>query len=96
MDSLDEKGHHYNVFNRGIFHSLYTTDNNGLVVELSADKFNIPDERRGEVLATVQRIREEDGSDFAEEKHMKAALEELDIDTEYHELPEADTGVGQF
>jgi len=96
MESLDEKGHHYNVFNRGIFHSLYTTDNNGLVVELSADKFNIPDERRGEVLATVQRIREEDGSDFAEEKHMKAALKELDIDTEYHELPEADTGVGQF
>jgi len=57
MAALEEAGHGYNVFDRGIFFSLYTQDNNGLIIELSADKYDIPDDRRGEVLATAQRIR---------------------------------------
>jgi len=94
MAALDEAGHGYNVFDRGIFFSLYTQDNNGLIVELAADKYDIPDDRRGEVLATAQRIREEDGADFAEDRHVEQALEELGIDAEPADLPDADTGVG--
>ena len=94
MAGLDEAGHGYNVFDRGVFHSLYTTDHNGLVIELSADKFDVPDDRRGEVLATAQRIREEAGADYAEEEHLEAALEELGIDATAADLPDADTGVG--
>src|SRR6056297_310715 len=76
MEALEEAGHGYNVFDRGIFFSLYTQDNNGLIIELSADKYDIPDDRRGEVLATAQRIREEDGADYAEDEHLAAALDE--------------------
>src|SRR6056297_910247 len=94
MEALEDAGHGYNVFDRGIFFSLYTQDNNGLIVELSADKYDIPDDRRGEVLATAQRIREEDGADFAEDRHMKEALEELGLDAEPNDLPDASTGVG--
>jgi len=94
MEALEEAGHGYNVFDRGIFFSLYTQDNNGLIIELSADKYDIPDDRRGEVLATAQRIREEDGADFAEDRHMQQALEELGLDAEPNDLPDASTGVG--
>ena len=93
MDALDDAGKHYNVFDRGIFHSLYTQDNNGLVIELSADKYDIPDDRRAEVLVTTQRIREEDGAEYAKDEHLAAALEELDIDAEPYDLPEASSGV---
>jgi len=92
--ALDEAGHGYNEFDRGIFHSLYTRDHNGLVIELATDKYDVPDDRRGEVLATAQRIRVEDGSDFAEAAHLEAALEELGIDSEPVELPDAPTGAG--
>jgi hypothetical protein len=94
MDALDDAGKHYNVFDRGIFHSLYTQDNNGLVIELSADKYDIPNDRRAEVLATTQRIREEDGAEYAKDEHLAAALEELGIDAEPYDLPEAESGVG--
>ncbi|GAA0670238.1 VOC family protein [Natronoarchaeum mannanilyticum] len=93
-ESLEEAGHGFNEFDRGIFHSLYTRDHNGLTIELSADKFDVPDDRRGEVLATAQKLRVEDGSEFAEERHLEAALEELGIDAEKYELPDADSGVG--
>ncbi|MFP9192499.1 VOC family protein [Natrialbaceae archaeon A-CW1-1] len=93
-EALEEAGYGYNEFDRGIFHSLYTRDNNGLTIELSTDKFSVPDERRGEVLATAQRLREEDGSDFAEERHLEAALEALGIEVEKQELPDAPTGAG--
>lgn len=96
MEALEEKGRHYNMFDRGIFHSLYTSDHNGLVIELAADKYDIPDERRGEVMATVQRIREEAGADYAKDEHMQAALDELGIDAEKHDLPAADSGVGEL
>jgi len=94
MAALDEAGKRYDVFDRGVFHSLYTTDNNGLVIELSADTFDVPDDRRGEVLATAQRVREEDGADYAEERHLKAALEELGLEAEAYDLPDADSGTG--
>ncbi|WP_137287596.1 VOC family protein [Halorussus salinisoli] len=93
-EALEDAGRGYNEFDRGIFHSLYTQDHNGLVIELSTDKWAIPDDRRGEVLATAQRIREEDGADFAEERHLEAALDELDIDAEKFDLPDASTGTG--
>lgn len=96
MDVLDETDQHYNMFDRGIFHSLYTSDHNGLVIELSADKYEIPDDRRAEVLATTQRIREEDSADYAKDEHLEAALDELGIDVEPHDLPEADSGVGEL
>ncbi|MFB6106258.1 MAG: VOC family protein [Halobacteriaceae archaeon] len=92
--ALDDDGRGYNVFDRGIFHSLYTRDNNGLVVELSTDTYDVPDDRRGEVLATAQRIREADGAEYAEDRHLEAALEELGIDAEAHDLPDAESGVG--
>ncbi|AHG00309.1 lactoylglutathione lyase [Halostagnicola larsenii XH-48] len=93
-DALEESRYGYNEFDRGIFHSLYTRDHNGLTIELSADKYDIPDDRRGEVLATTQRIREEDGSEFAEDEHLAAALEELGLDAEPADLPDAPTGAG--
>jgi lactoylglutathione lyase len=94
MAALDDAGKRYNVFDRGIFHSLYTTDNNGLVIELSADKYDIPDDRRGEVLATAQRLREADGADYAKDEHLAAAIEELGLEVEQYDLPEAESGVG--
>ena len=93
-ESLDEAGRGYNEFDRGIFHSLYTRDHNGLTIELSTDKFDVPDDRRGEVLATAQRLRVEDGAEYAEERHLEAALEELGIDADKYELPDASSGVG--
>jgi len=83
-----------NVFDRGIFHSIYTADNNGLVVELTTDKYAVPDDRRGEVPAATQRVREEGGADYAHDEHLEAALEELEIGVEKYDLPEADSGVG--
>ncbi|WP_332897844.1 VOC family protein [Haladaptatus sp. CMSO5] len=94
IEAIDDDGRSYNIFDRGIFFSLYTHDNNGLVIELSTDKYDIPDDRRGEVLAKTQALREADGSDFAEDRHMKAALEELGLDATAHELPDAPTGTG--
>ncbi|WP_276260233.1 VOC family protein [Haloglomus litoreum] len=94
MAALDDAGKRYNVFDRGIFHSLYTTDNNGLVIELSADKYDIPDDRRGEVLATAQRLRVADGADYAKDEHLAAAIEELGLDVKQYDLPEAESGVG--
>ncbi len=94
MAALEEAGHGYNVFDRGVFHSIYTRDNNGLVIELSADKYEVPDDRRGEVLATAQRLREEDGAAYAKDEHLRAAIEELGLPVIPNDLPEADSGVG--
>ncbi|MFB6150264.1 MAG: VOC family protein [Haloarculaceae archaeon] len=92
--ALDEHGYGYNEFDRGIFHSLYTRDHNGLTIELATDKYGVPDDRRGEVLAATQRIRVEDGASYAKAEHLEAALEELGLDAEPHELPDAPSGVG--
>jgi len=94
MAALDDDGRGHDVFDRGIFHSIYTHDNNGLVIELSADKYEIPDGRRGEVLATAQRLREADGAEYAKDEHLRGALEELGIEVVEHDLPDASAGVG--
>ena len=92
--ALEHDGMGYNEFDRGIFHSLYTRDHNGLTIELATDKYDIPDERRGEVLAATQRHRVADGAEFAEADHLEAALDELGLDAEPVELPDAPTGAG--
>ena len=92
--ALEDDGRNYNVFDRGIFFSLYTHDNNGLVIELSTDKYDIPDDRRGEVLAKAQEIRVEDGADYAKDEHLAAALEALGLDADAYDLPDAASGVG--
>ncbi|WP_049924278.1 VOC family protein [Halopiger djelfimassiliensis] len=94
MAALEDAGHRYNVFDRGIFHSIYTTDNNGLVIELSADKYEIPDDRRGEVLATAQRLREEDGAEYAKDDHLRRAIEAVGLEVVEYDLPDASAGVG--
>ncbi|MEY7852103.1 VOC family protein [Natrarchaeobius sp. A-rgal3] len=94
MDSLEEAGHRYNVFDRGIFHSIYTTDNNGLVIELSTDKYEVPDDRRGEVLAKAQELREAAGADYAKDEHLREAIREVGLEVIEHDLPDASAGVG--
>jgi lactoylglutathione lyase len=64
------------------------------VIELSTDKYDIPDDRRGEVLATAQELRVADGADYAKDEHLAAALEELGLDADPYDLPDAASGVG--
>jgi len=92
--ALDEEGIGYNEFDRGAFHSLYTSDHNGLVIELATDKYDIPDDRRGEALAAAQRIRVAQGAAYVEDEHLAAALDELGIETDPVDLSAADSGVG--
>ncbi|MFW6436060.1 MAG: VOC family protein [Halococcoides sp.] len=92
LEALDEAGHGYNVFDRGIFYSAYTTDHNGLVIELATDKYDVPADRRGEVLAKTQQLREDAGAEFAREEDLEAALAALDIDASAADLPDAATG----
>jgi len=94
MAALEADGRGYNIFDRGVFFSLYTQDNNGLIIELSTDKYDIPAERRGEVLAKAQELRVADDADYAKDKHLAAALEALNIDSHAHDLPDATSGVG--
>ena len=94
MAALEDAGHRYDVFDRGIFHSIYTTDHNGLVIELTADKYDLPEDRTAEVLATAQRLRVEDGAEYAEEEHIEAALRELGLAVDPYDLPDADSGTG--
>ncbi len=93
-EALQDDGRGYNLFDRGIFVSLYTRDNDGLMVELSTDRYSFPDELRGEVLAKAQEIREADDADYAEDHHLRKALEELDVDYTENELPDVSSGVG--
>lgn len=89
---LADAGYPVNAFDRGAFYALYTEDNNGLTVELVADKFAIPDDRRGEVLARAHAHRVADGAEFVATKHMHAALDELDIEAEQREIGAAPAG----
>ena len=95
-EALEAAGRSYNVFDRGVFLSLYTRDHDGLIIELTADKFQFPDDRRGEVLAETQRIREAAGAEYAKTEHMREALEELGIEVVPNDLPEAPSGVGSL
>ncbi len=90
--ALEDAGHPVSEYDRGAFHSLYTEDNNGLVIELVADKFDVPDDRRGEVLAHAHARRVEDGADFVRGEHLRAAIEELGIDAVEHDLGDAPAG----
>ncbi len=93
-EALEEDGRGHNLFDRGIFLSYYTRDNDGLVVEITTDKYDIPDDRRADALAEAQRLREEDGAEYAEDRHLREALEELGLDAEPHDLPDAPSGAG--
>ena len=92
--ALEEDGRNFNEFDRGAFHSLYTRDNNGLTIELVADKFPVPDDRRGEVLALAQQYRVEAGAEYVDDEHMEAAIDELGLDVEKQDIPDAPTGAG--
>lgn len=98
-ESLQESGRRFSEFDRGAFHSLYTKDHNGLVVELVADKFVIPDDRRAEILARAHALRVEAGAEYVRGEDLRAALEALDLPVEEHDLPDApagtDVSVGQ-
>ncbi|MWG35864.1 VOC family protein [Halomarina oriensis] len=91
-ENLQESGRRFSEFDRGAFHSLYTKDHNGLVVELVADKFVVPDDRRAEVLATAHAHRVEAGAEFVRGEDLAAALESLGLPVEEHDLPDAPTG----
>ena len=92
---LDDAGYPVSEYDRGAFHSLYTEDNNGLTLELVADKFAVPDDRRGEVLATAQRHRVEQGDEYVDSEHMRAALEELGIEIVERDIGDAPAGRGR-
>lgn len=87
--ALTEEGYRVNEFDRGAFHSLYTRDHNGLTIELTAEQYRIPDDRRGEVLATAHRIRTEAGASHVGTEHIESALTELGIPVEQYDLPDA-------
>lgn len=92
--ALEDAGHRFSEFDRGAFHSLYTRDNNGLTIELVAEKWPVPDERRGEVLALAHRHRVEAGAAFVDDEHVQAAVDELGLDVERVPVPEAPAGTG--
>jgi catechol 2,3-dioxygenase-like lactoylglutathione lyase family enzyme len=89
---LEAAGYPVSEYDRGAFHSLYTEDHNGLTIELVADKFVVPDDRRGEVLALAQSLRVEDGSEFVESEHMREAIERLGLEVSRHEVGDAPAG----
>ena len=62
-DALEDAGYPVSEFDREAFHSRYTQVNNSPSVELVADKFAVPDDRRGEVLALAQHLRTDDGAE---------------------------------
>ena len=93
-EALRTDGYGFSEFDRGAFHSLYTRDHNGLTIELVVDKYEIPDDRRGEVLALAQAKRVDAGADYVDDDHMQAALEELGLPAERADVPDAATGSG--
>lgn len=93
-EGLSERGMQYNEFDRGAFHSLYTRDHNGLTIELATDKYDVPDDRRGEVLARAQAARVADGAEYVKDEHVEAALEELGLPVDPAEIPDAPSGTG--
>ena len=93
-EGLREADYPVSEYDRGAFYALYTADNNDLTIELVADKFAIPDDRRGEVLARAHSHRLEDGAEFVATKHMQQALDELGIDAEQRDIGTAPAGRG--
>jgi catechol 2,3-dioxygenase-like lactoylglutathione lyase family enzyme len=91
-EALEAAGYPVSEYDRGAFHSLYTRDHNGLTVELVADKFAVPDDRRGEVLALAQHLREDDGADFVRSEHLREAIETLGLDVDERTVGDAPAG----
>ena len=94
QDALEAEGYPVSEYDRGVFHSLYTEDPNGLTIELVADKFAVPSDRRGEVVALAHTLRVEDGADYVESEHMHEAIDRLGLDGEAREYGDAPTGRG--
>ena len=92
--ALEEAGYGFDEFDRGAFHSLYTQDPAGLLVELVVEKYDVPDDRRGEVLAAAHERRVDAGDDYVDDEHMRAALEDLGLDATPQFEDEAPTGTG--
>lgn len=92
--ALESADYGFNEFDRGAFHSLYTQDPNGLIIELVVEKYGFPPERRGEVLALAHQKRVEADAGFVDDEHMQAALEELGLDPEPQFEGSAPTGRG--
>ncbi len=92
--ALESAGYEFNEFDRGAFHSFYTQDPNGLVIELVVEKYDIPPKRRGEVLALAHEKRVDAGAGFVDDEHMQAALEALDLDPNPRFEGDAPTGRG--
>lgn len=90
--ALEEVGHDYDEFDRGLFYALYTRDPNGLILEFDIAKWDVPDGRRAAVLAGAHQARLAAGDDFVRDEHMTAALEELGIDAERRDVPDAPAG----
>lgn len=91
---LEDVGYAVTKFDRGAFHSLYTTDHNCLVIELVAASYAVPDDRRGEVLATPHALRVEDGADYVEREHMREAIDRLGLEVGAADFGDAPTGRG--
>ena len=93
-DRLREAGHDFSEFDRGAFHALYTRDHNGLTIELAADVYEIPDDRRGEVLARAHALRVEAGATHVERDHVERALSDLGLPVVETGAPDAPSGTG--
>jgi catechol 2,3-dioxygenase-like lactoylglutathione lyase family enzyme len=91
-EALESVGHDYDEFDRGMFYALYTRDPNGLILEFDVAKWELPADRRAEVLAHAHAARIEAGADYVRDEHMGAAIEELGIDAERIEVPDAPAG----
>ena len=92
--ALEEAGYGFDEFDRGAFHSLYTQDPAGLLVELVVEKYDVPDDRRGEVLAAAHDRRVDAGDGYVDDEHMQAALEDLGLDPTPQFEGDAPTGTG--
>ncbi len=89
---LEEYEYKYSEFDRGAFYSIYTTDPNGLTIELAVDKHQIPDKLKGPAYALAQQKREEAGDEYVDDQHVQAAKDELGIETEMLDVGDAETG----
>lgn len=89
---LDDIDHDYQMYNRGFTFCLYTRDPNGFVLEFNVDKFGVPIEDRPRVMARAQELRVADDAEYMHDEHVVAALEELGVDWERQEVPEAPAG----
>lgn len=67
------------VYDRGFRDSVYTQDHNGLIIELTTDTLDLPDEHRNTVLALGHHYRITEGADFIAERHVRRALDEMGL-----------------